>query len=1111
MTSWAETPLEPPLQALRDHPHGDTPEVAGLRLLVARDEVVSGLARRSRADFRPLPTLLADSRDALVAAFEEAALDAPPGLVAELADLLTPRFDRVAGRLRRRVARARRVIPLRAVRELDPACLRRNARLPGRSLIEKAGPRQRITAVVRVERFDTMENRVLKSVCARLVRRIDRLRAAWPPALRGARGGRARALRDLRRSCDDVLDRPELAAVGLPRVGERPSNALLGDPDYRAAWRAWQLLRREEEAFRGRWRGLDAAWCEIVFLAIQDSLERRSELESVPDWLRVDSGADHGRRLAIGGPRRWIAAARDHAAAVTVERSADSRLRLQLETREAGSGSRTGTEVLVGLHLEPDGHLVGTVAWNERTLRVERDWLGSARTAADAVVADVLHGTLRSARPVAAGPEPSRLLGVCALDRAVRVEGDQGSALAGVSAATLLPVPEEPDLFVGGRAATWLDASGPAELHGDEARLGGQLLASLRGRAGTAVVVPDALHEGEAAALRRHLGRTWLVWSVVAAALAAAESMPELFGPPATPRRVAVLVLTDAVQDLAILEQRGVDHAGETETLWVRSVALPRRSGRQVGAALDDRTRGAWLRSDGAGWGLDGDGLHAVTLPRSRSIDAEELFRVLDGPFEVIVAVGLEEELAELRCGAQGRPFVALGPEALARGARVFLARHERGLPTWKDLVPRIDVEARSDRLRVAVSLLDSEKRLIGPGEQVDFQAPTVFQIPPGQPVVTFPMRREGAIAPFALRLEGPPLPLREPVSVRLHIRFQYGLQGVEGALVPTQPGRFERVSFRFEAATSSPEVTSAEAPPWPPRRALTENQRRRVAVDVRRLDEVFEGLRQRQKKKQGAVVSPREVQDALRRLEDHLAIMRMASDGGELLEEMEQSLGPELDWLLGVRKLKGAGKAPDLGPRTIEWAARVRAALGGERLLEQLVDGRLALGERVKIRCLGLLAGRAPSPAWDALLGMDPERPLERGVWAHAVRDALRGAPEVAPSLGAQLPVLLERCLGWVEEMAGEDDVVRRKDDLFLVFDLIPQLTRGRSDGWLQPHSDEVVAGCVRLDRIRQKLPEEVRIRGHRGATGTRDEPVAVAIAWLQGRYETMAEVEES
>ena len=69
-------------------------------------------------------------------------------------------LDAISRVPRRVLERYRGEAPIGRIEELDAVCIRDYARRPGRTAFEKAGGRQRLLAVLRRERRDTLENRV---------------------------------------------------------------------------------------------------------------------------------------------------------------------------------------------------------------------------------------------------------------------------------------------------------------------------------------------------------------------------------------------------------------------------------------------------------------------------------------------------------------------------------------------------------------------------------------------------------------------------------------------------------------------------------------------------------------------------------------------------------------------------------------------------------------------------------------------------------------------------------------------------------------------------------------------------------------------------------------
>lgn len=75
--------------------------------------------------------------------------------------------DELIRNLRKVLMRVREKVNIGRVQQVDAQCLRWLTRQPGRNAIEKAGSKQEILGVVRVENFNTLENRVLKDFLQR--------------------------------------------------------------------------------------------------------------------------------------------------------------------------------------------------------------------------------------------------------------------------------------------------------------------------------------------------------------------------------------------------------------------------------------------------------------------------------------------------------------------------------------------------------------------------------------------------------------------------------------------------------------------------------------------------------------------------------------------------------------------------------------------------------------------------------------------------------------------------------------------------------------------------------------------------------------------------------
>ena len=94
-------------------------------------------------------------------------------------------------------------------------------------------------------------------------------------------------------------------------------------------------------------------------------------------------------------------------------------------------------------------------------------------------------------------------------------------------------------------------------------------------------------------------------------------------------------------------------------------------------------------------------------------------------------------------------------------------------------------------------------------------------------------------------------------------------------------------------------------------------------------------------------------------------------------------------------------------------------------------------------------------------------------------------------------------------ELVGSAPDVVRRKHDLFRVVQGIPLLCLARAGGALLPDASPVREARDRLAALRERLPVEVRKYGESGTARDESEPIALAIAFLDGDYASRPDLE--
>lgn len=168
-------------------------------------------------------------------------------LARELPAVLTQVFDR----LRKVLRREREPQAVGRVEQLDAACLRWLTRQPGYTVAQKAGPRQRVLAVVRRENYDILENRVLRD----LLLRTERLTERWLEENEKAFPNHesVKAVKRLSNLCRKGLELETLQDVSPLHDVPKPNYVLTQDALYRRIWDAYLLVVEHYRLIEGLW------------------------------------------------------------------------------------------------------------------------------------------------------------------------------------------------------------------------------------------------------------------------------------------------------------------------------------------------------------------------------------------------------------------------------------------------------------------------------------------------------------------------------------------------------------------------------------------------------------------------------------------------------------------------------------------------------------------------------------------------------------------------------------------------------------------------------------------------------------------------------------------
>jgi hypothetical protein len=196
--------------------------------------------------------------------------DARFALIVRIATEVGDLIEGLCRRPRRVLRRERALERMERVSQVDAACLRWISRQPGRTVVEKAGPRQRLLSVVRVENADTPENRVLRDFAVRAIRAVD----AYCVENRSFRtSARVQHVGRFGRMLRRLLRETEIGRVAPLSGMPEPNYVLMFDPRYKAIWYWYVKLRRLQQEQEDLWRWRHRMWSEVVMCSLMVALD----------------------------------------------------------------------------------------------------------------------------------------------------------------------------------------------------------------------------------------------------------------------------------------------------------------------------------------------------------------------------------------------------------------------------------------------------------------------------------------------------------------------------------------------------------------------------------------------------------------------------------------------------------------------------------------------------------------------------------------------------------------------------------------------------------------------------------------------------------------------
>lgn len=219
---------------------------------------------------KELPLSWREVTDIMTAVHEN---EPPQTVISKIAQQEIHIIDNTLQNPRKILKRERRTVHISDIQQLDPQCLIWLTRQPGITPVQKAGSRQKILSVVREESFNTLENRVLKTLLKSCLTHGSLYIQQYGGNQNYVNSERIRAVRKLVNTCKAALQSPMMQKVASLTGMPIPNYVLLHDPYYTRIWQMYQELLRQTKLLETAWKKRHKIFKEYFFLIVSVCLE----------------------------------------------------------------------------------------------------------------------------------------------------------------------------------------------------------------------------------------------------------------------------------------------------------------------------------------------------------------------------------------------------------------------------------------------------------------------------------------------------------------------------------------------------------------------------------------------------------------------------------------------------------------------------------------------------------------------------------------------------------------------------------------------------------------------------------------------------------------------
>ncbi len=169
----------------------------------------------------------------------------------------------LSNQMRKILQRKREMVPINRVQQMDSACLRWLTVQPGYTTEQKAGNKQRVMSVIRVETYNTLENRVFKDFLRLCLSECRRYLEEYGETFKNSQ--RIIEVKRLQSLAIITLSKREMDNISRLVATPKPNYVLQNNPNYKTIWDLYKKLQRKTKL-------MELIWPNRQFLFIKFSV-----------------------------------------------------------------------------------------------------------------------------------------------------------------------------------------------------------------------------------------------------------------------------------------------------------------------------------------------------------------------------------------------------------------------------------------------------------------------------------------------------------------------------------------------------------------------------------------------------------------------------------------------------------------------------------------------------------------------------------------------------------------------------------------------------------------------------------------------------------------------